>query len=169
MDDKLWKVFENINRWLDFAERKNGLLVTFLGVQLSFQKAFFKEVDGWFLASIVFLGLCFLLVMVSFYPKIRIPDWLFYWADGSGKASGGDNGLFYGHIAKYSQRDYIAFMEKALGETIAGDKFREDVCGQIVINAGVADRKYRLYQLSAWLMIPGEVCFVISILPPIFN
>ena len=35
MEDKLWRIFNNVNHWLDHGERKSSILLTFIGIQLT--------------------------------------------------------------------------------------------------------------------------------------
>jgi len=77
MEDKLWRILENVNKWLDYAERKNTILLSFIGIQLTVWKTFIKVPNGWLIAAYVFLGICFLVTLISFFPQTFIPEWIY--------------------------------------------------------------------------------------------
>lgn len=162
VEDKLWRVLENVNNWLGYAERKNVLILTFIGIQLTLCKLFVEDVDVWLIACSIFLGLCFLLTLISFFPQTVIPWWLYFWARSSDKPNENDNLLFYGDITKYSQKEYIEKMEKYFGEDIHGHKNLEDLCGQIVVNSQIASKKFNIFKATTWFMITGQMLLLIS-------
>jgi len=164
MEDRLWRIFENINSWLHYAERKNALILTFIGVQITLIKIFIDTLDGWLIiASLVFLGLCFLLAVFSFFPRTRISKWCFdFMVSPSDDAGENDNLLFYGHIAKYTVREYIAKMERYLNGAIHGSRNLEDLCSQIVVNSQIASAKFNFFKVTVWLMMIGQILFLLS-------
>ena len=162
MEDKLWRVFENVNNWLEYAEKKNTIILSFIGLQLTFVKVFIDKINTLQIISILFLGLCFFITLVSFFPKTAIPWWVYSWAQLKEQINANDNLLFYGHITKYSVNDYIESMEKYFEGEIHGHKYLEDLCNQIVINSRIASTKYNMFKVTAWLMIIGQILLLIS-------
>jgi len=107
IEDKLWRIFENVNKWLEYAEKKNGVALVFIGVQLTVLKVLSTEIDCWMLAALVALGLCFLSTLWSFFPVTRISFLSRFCSNSWEKPSDKDNLLFFGHIRKYSHKAYL--------------------------------------------------------------
>lgn len=164
MEDKLWRIFENINSWLKYAENKNAYILAFIGTQLTLLNAFKIQITGWKIVSFIFLGLCFLVCILSFYPKTVISSWLYHISGSNQGPNNSDNLLFYGDIAKYFVNQYIDVMQKYLNCEIKGNKYLEDICGQIVVNANITNAKFNMYKMSFWLRILGQLFFLISFL-----
>lgn len=164
MDNNLWKIFDNVNSWLKYAENKNTYILAFIGAQVTLIKLLDSQTNGRLITSFVFLGLCFLVCIFSFFPKTIISSWLYYVAKSHQKPDKKDNLLFYGHIAKYSVNQYKDEMARYLNQKIEGNKYLEDLCGQIVINAGIAHTKFSMFKISFWLMLLGQVFFLLSLI-----
>ena len=162
MDEKLWRVFENVNKWLEYSEQKNAIILTFIGLQLTIGSIFIKNSDVWFKVSAIILGICFLLTLLSFFPKTAIPNWIYNRAKSSRKPSENDNLIFYGDIIKYSQQEYIEKLEKYFSGEIKGHKDLEDICTQITVNSQIAFTKYRVFKTITWLMVIGQMLFLAS-------
>jgi hypothetical protein len=164
MEEKLWKIFDTVNSWLRYSENKNAYILAFIAAQITLAKFLSVDVDIWLKISFFFLGLCFLVCMISFFPKTALPRWLFYIAESHKKPADDDNLLFYGHIAKYSINQYIEKMSKYLNVEIQGNEYLKQLCAQVVINAGIANTKFNMFKFSFWLLLLGQIFFVISIL-----
>ncbi len=164
MDDKLWRIFENVNSWLKYAENKNAYILAFIGAQLTLLSLLKFQITEWIMVSFIFLGLCFLVCILSFYPKTIISRWLYDLASSNKAPHDDDNLLFYGDITKYSVNQYIEVMQKYLDCKIKGNKYLQDICGQIVVNSNIANAKFNMYKMSFWLMILGQLFFLISFL-----
>lgn len=162
LEDRLWRIFENVNGWLRYLEQKNTILLTVLGIQITLGTIFKKQLDYWLIASSISLGLCFLLVLLSFFPKDKISQWIYFLAELSEPPDPSDNLLFFGHIPKYSLHEYINKMENYLSGTIHGRKHLEDLCAQISINSNIARSKAKFFKASTWLMIIGQLLLIIS-------
>jgi len=160
MEQKLWHILENVNRWLEYAERKNAILLSFIGAQLTIGKIFIESPSRWILAASVLLGICFVLTLLSFFPKTIIPEFVRYFAKSAPRET--DNLLFYGDISNYSVNLYTKKLEKYFGEDIRTNRYLEDICTQIVVNSQIANNKYRMFKASTWFMIFGQFCFLLS-------
>lgn len=166
MEQELWKIFENANSWLKYAEKKNTYIITFVGAQITIIKFFNCPLDIWLKISFIFLGLCLFVCFCSFFPKTSITSWLYYFSGTDELPKDNDNLLFYGDIANYTIDKYIEKMEKYLGSTIKGNKYFEDLCNQIIINSTIAKAKFNFFKISFWLMFLGEASFAMSLLWP---
>lgn len=164
MEERLWRIFQNINYWLQYAERKNALILTFIGIQITLIKIFIKTLDAWLVASFVFLGFCFLLAIFSFLPRTRISRWWFdFMIKPSNEAGENDNLLFYGHVAKYTVKEYTEKIEKYLNGTIHGHRNLEDLCSQIVVNSQITSAKFNFFKITVWLMMIGQFLLLVSL------
>ncbi len=164
MDEKLWKIFANVNHWLEYAEKKNAVIMTVIGLQLTLGKLLITKVDTLLMVAGGFLILSFLITVKSFIPKIKIPGFLkFLSTNPESKISETDNLLFYGHIAKYSVDDYCKKMETYLGEKVKGVRLLENLCEQIVVNSGIAYSKFKHFNMSIWFLFAGQILFFIWI------
>jgi len=163
MDTILWKIFDSVDSLVRYAEGKNIHILTFLGLQLTAVRFISIHLNPWFEVCVVFLGAAVLLSVVSFLPKSRFTGWLYHLSRVSSKPGAGDNTLYYGDIVKYSVDGYIEAMEKSLACKIRGNSYHENLCRQIVVNAGIANDKFRLFKLSFGVMLIGELFFAISL------
>jgi hypothetical protein len=162
MDEKLWKILENINSWLKYAESKNAYILAFIGAEITLIKFLNIEVNLMLKIGFLFLGLCFLVCVISFFPKSVIPWWLYYLAESRQDPEEGDDLLFYGHIAKYSINQYIDKISSYLNGQIHGDKYFENLCGQIVINSGITNAKFNMFKISFWFLSIGQLFLIFS-------
>jgi hypothetical protein len=163
MEDRLWRIFENVNNWLKYAEQKNTLLLTFIGIQITLVKLFMKVLDGWLMVSLIFLGLCFIVCLLTFFPRTRISNWWFdFMIRGVDDQAESDNLIFFGHIVKYTTEEYIAKMQKYLNGEIHGHRNLENLCSQIVVNSEIASAKLNFFKVSVWLMVLGQFLFLLS-------
>ena len=162
MEDRLWRVFDNVNRWLDYAERKNAILLTFIGMQLTIGKTFIDSPSACLLTAASVLAVCFLICLFSFFPQTAIPSWLYFWAKSSVAPESDDNLLFYAHIAKYSVARYTEVLETYYAEPIREHRHLVDICTQIVVNSKIAYTKYSMFKAATWFMIAGQVLLLAS-------
>jgi hypothetical protein len=163
MDNVLWKIFDSIDSLVKYAESKNIHILTFLGLQLTVVRVINININFWFDMCAVFLGASVFLCVVSFLPKSRLTNWLYHINRISAKPGDNDNLLYYGDIIKYTSDGYIEAMEKSLSCKIRGNNYLENLCRQIVVNAGIANDKFRLFKLSFGIMLIGEIFFALSL------
>lgn len=165
METRILNIFTNINRWLEYAERKNVIILSLISVELTLAKYFISDSgpNKLQIMSLIFLGICVLISLISFFPKTVIPNWLTFWAYSTKPPKDSDNLLFYGHIVKYSSKDYIDKLEQAYGMSISSDNYLKDLCSQIVINSQITNAKYNMFKASFWFMLIGQTLFIISV------
>ena len=162
MEERLWRILDNVNRWLEYAERKNAILLTFIGLQLTFFKIFIGSPNFWLIIALILLGICFFIILFSFFPKTSIPYWIYSWSNPISSPRVTDNLIFYGDISKYSLQDYIEKLEKYFDEQISTHNHLNDICSQILINSQLAKRKYNMFKAATWFMIAGQLFFLFS-------
>ncbi|MBP2143386.1 Ca2+/Na+ antiporter [Methanococcus voltae] len=147
MEQKLEKIFENVNRWLSFAEAKNAAIVAFDGVAIfgllrltpeTFsENPLFKYVFGFVVLMLLislFISLC------SFIAK-------------SENISETDNLLFYDHICKYNSETYLNAIFKKYNENQEPSEYEKELAQQIVINSKIAGEKYKKFNYSIFCII----------------
>lgn len=160
MEDKLKSIFENINDWLKFAEAKNGIIVAFNGSVILQIFQIIKGISSsgiYFLCLIILLifwTLSFLIALISFYPRTKI----LFLLRRNEKISKQDNLLFYGDIAKYSEKDYLQSLTKMFGrENYCWSNFEISYVNQIIINSQITLKKFKYFQVSLSLNLLGSV------------
>ncbi|NUM78330.1 hypothetical protein HUU40_28545 [candidate division KSB1 bacterium] len=114
MQEQLWKIFDNINFWLNYAERKNSLLLTVIGLQITAINLFSSEIDWILKVSLALLFLGFLVTLFSFFPRTRTQ--ILNHSSKRKPIGPLDNLLFYDDIAKYSLDEYFVEIGKCFGE-----------------------------------------------------
>ena len=158
MIEILKNIFENVNRWLQFAETKNALLATFnggfiIGI-LSIMNTINKDMKSYFtvlgivlfflLISIIVCFLSFIPVLKKLTENVKKPkDVNFY---------------YFGHLASLTTSEFtekIVKEYKIQKETIPITKHENDIAYQIVTNAEITLRKYLLFKIAIWLDIIG--------------
>lgn len=160
MEKELWDIFKNVNFWLEYAEKKNGYILTWIAVQYTLIQLFKFEIKGVLLVSIICFALSFLICIINFFPITKISSILYRLSQSCEKPSETDNLIFYGHIVKYSIEQYIENMEKYLNISIKNNKYLSNLCGQIVINSGIADGKFIILKICFWFFAVGQILFL---------
>jgi hypothetical protein len=184
MYDQLKDIFENINNWLRFAEAKNAAIVAFNGAIAMGAHSLLKEssppLPSWYLWMVVtFVALSTFCALVSFHPQTKIRRW---WKKiGSPLAS--DNLYFYGHIEKYSNKQFLQELATALskdqernlntagGNTKTFSRSEINLAEQIVTNSQIASRKYVLFKVALFFLMsalftPIVALFVVLLFSP---
>jgi hypothetical protein len=156
MDDELKTIYENVNRWLTFAEAKNALLVVangsiLVGVTQIFQSGFWEQIHDvvrWYFISLALFSLLGLLfALLGLLPKTRLP-----WGRRNGLPQPqNDNLLYFGHISRYSAKEFFDSLKELLSEESDLTDMRKAYCEQIVTNSMIAQRKYDLFKVAGWL------------------
>ena len=158
--------FNNVNEWLRYSERKNAYLFTALAIQITLLKIFDSafEKNAFFILSVIFLGVSFLLTVMTFLPETWFSNTILFWSESNDRPGQSDNLIFYGHIIKYSVNNYISALEEQYKVKIKGNKYLEDLCNQIVVNSGIANRKFKSFVYIFYVMLVGQFLLVLSLL-----
>lgn len=166
-------IFENTNRWLSFAEAKNGSLIgvnglfLFKSIEYIFEilngKLKVNIVVTGFMATIFFLAI--IIALKSFFPDTSI-----YKDEPDNSVSDGSRILiFYEDICKYkSSKLYLQDIYKYYLETNIGindlKKIELDYAKEILINARIASYKYRFFKMALKLNFLAIFIFCIFLI-----
>lgn len=164
LDDKLESIFKNVNEWLKFAEQKNAALVVLNGSSIWGLSLILRNTTNLskfelISSSIVYLliTLSTLLCLISFTPVLQNP-WL-----SVGEKNESDNCLYFGHIAKYDEFDYLKMVNLKLKiNKESFTNFELDIASQIIINSKIAIAKYQKFQTSLTLTIASITALFIT-------
>lgn len=167
VDARLIYMSDNVNRWLQFAEAKNGVALTasggalfaILGISCSGETG-----DKWRLPlAVLAMGLVVVmgLSLLSFWPKLVIEN------DTSKREhqreqahTTGFNLLFYGHIRLFSLPAYQKQIQLLLRLDHPLNEWQSALVGQVWTNARIAYRKYAFFNGA---LVAILVSFVIAV------
>ncbi|NOT95985.1 MAG: hypothetical protein HOP00_06730 [Nitrospira sp.] len=168
MEDRLKYVLDLCIDWVKYAEKKNAaLLVAASGLVLSLVGHFPDKTSSSGIRACLWIGcvslvLSALICLVSFIPQIDFP-----WITSRRKTSSEDNLFFFGHIADYSASELVEALYQGEGIQPASNKLQLDLAGQIIVNARVSLKKFRLFTVATWLATIGValvICAAVQIL-----
>jgi hypothetical protein len=166
MEITLWKIFENINKWIDYAEKKNAIILTFIGIQITLLKLFIPSIKGLVLFGILFLSFCLIFSVVSFFPIINLQNLILKLSLQNIKKNRKNNSMvniiYFGDIVNFSKQEYIEHLENIFKTRISDNTYLVALCEQILANSTIALRKFLLFRICAFLMIIGQTLFALS-------
>ncbi len=162
MESRLWKIFDNVNKWLEFSEKKNAFIVTLITTQLTLIKLFSKDLTVISYISLLFLMICLILTIISFFPKMIIERITSGSSHSKELTAQNDNLIFFGDISQYGKNQYIKRLETNYHWTITGDNYLESLCEQIVVNSKIIMIKLKLFKISIFIMIIGQFLLFLS-------
>lgn len=172
-------IFENTNKWLNFAEAKNGALIGVNGLFLFKSIDYlFEVINGELKVSIVLVGfivavfmLAILIALKSFFPNNSIH------VDKTGISEVVDNNsvnaerilIFYGDICKYqNSKLYLQDIYKYYLEINVRledlKKIELDFAKEIIINSQITSYKYRLFKRALGLNFFAILVFCILLI-----
>ncbi|PNQ72850.1 hypothetical protein C1T31_10115 [Hanstruepera neustonica] len=160
MEEKLLVVFQNINEWLRFAEAKNAMIIALngvvvFGVAQIIEFNFIKDIEilKWYL-TIAFICLTFstIVALLSFIPRLKQIAPTFNLNPGK------DNFLFFDTLKDKKINEVIEFY-KTDDEV---QPYHEQLADQIIVNSGIAKRKYDYFTFSCWITIAGIITPLIA-------
>ncbi len=172
MEERLEKIFSNVNEWLKFAEAKNGVLVALNGgVIFAFLSAFG---DKLLLKGLSFLSLEFfvgifcweflicsclslLISLLSFFPQTK--EKAFWFPSTSKKRN--DNLLFYSDIQKYTPLEFLNLISETPKDSY--NKSEVYFARQIITNSRITHRKVTFFKAALFFNISAIVTFVFGI------
>ena len=159
----LWKIYDLVKSWLEYAEKKNAILFTIVGLEMGALKFLETQLDSKYLAiTFIILAIAFFVALVSFCPKT---DRLFFLkkAHPPEDLGGATNLLFYGDIKKFSIDSYIDAIEKRYAIEVKDDRLAKDLCDQIVILSQIASSKFTMFKVALFFAILGQLSLFLSI------
>jgi|SRR5579862_742612 len=175
LEPRLTSVLGWVDGHLRFAETKNAVLLAAdaaiaAGTIQTLASA--SSISVWTSRYLVCLALACLIsgciALLSFLPVTQIP-WLTLtrrgirqaqlgWMAMPRRSSDTGNLLFFGDIRGHNGASYLAALSKATG--ISRDTFtplERMYADQIVVNAGIAFRKFSYFRVAIWVMIFGAI------------
>jgi len=150
----LLTIFGNVNRWLDYAERKNTILFSSFSA-FSFFSIISKHDNNLqqpeVIGTVVLYLFSLFFILLSLFPMTKISRKLL--SNGKNrKLLDSDNLLFYGDIAKYSSDEYLEKIKKQYFPNIKDNKVNHDLVDQIVTNSNIAFNKFSCFKISTILL-----------------
>lgn len=157
VEEQLQWILSYVNRWLEFAEKKNATLLAgntglILGVLSLLQRVSPADPINPYLELYIYVALVLVAVaaaccLVSFLPQTRMP-----WLASRRRTGEDDNLLLFGDLADHSPSRVLSALCRRVGENEAGlTRLHNDYAGQIVVNSRIADRKYKYFTVALWL------------------
>jgi hypothetical protein len=158
-----WRIFDNVSKWLDFAEKKNSGLTTILGfgtilgIILQITGKIEIPLNWLLIVPLFFFILTWIITVVSFLPRTKIDAVLLLSNKRTTERKDSDNLLFFGDILKYSQDNFFGVIAKkySLKITRQQKKLALDLCSQILQNAAIAKRKYTCFRNAIITLFMG--------------
>ena len=157
-EERLFKVFANVNDWLKFAEAKNAMLIAFNGasifglIRLMEIETISKSEFLTYYLIFVITSLVFSAVncLISFAPRVKIIKGGFF---DSGNIP---NVLFFEYL---KGRTNVEIIKEVTGDENEKEytTFDKDIAEQIKQNSIVASRKYSHFTISVWITISAFI------------
>lgn len=182
LTDKLYKIFQNVNEWLKYAEAKNAILLAFCGAGIAASLTYLsaasnipKSLHIGFITTASFLCFCSLVCSLSFLPKTNLE--YIVWKRSKPKVNhklkinDNDNFYYYGHLFKYQPIELInAFNRLYFEGKIKNIQKKEffDLSNQIIVNSEIAYLKFKIFAFALYLLILSifsiPICLIISLI-----
>jgi hypothetical protein len=178
-EEQLYKIFNNVNDWLKFAEAKNfGLLtlnaaIVFGLTQITFSNdSVIKTVA--FCVFVPFLILSFIPCLISLFPivtkiesknkkgeirnSMKIVNYLSNKID---KDKSFENIHFYGYLKDLKEDKFEEEFLKKTGSKETFTSYETELVSQILYNSRITSLKYKFFKIGAFLFLFG---LIVSIL-----
>ncbi|UTD05011.1 hypothetical protein E4N80_05755 [Treponema denticola] len=168
-NDLLKFIFENVNHWLEFAEKKNSYLFSVYSINslvivilTSIEKTKMLPKYGVIIFIILYVIALFVSIL-SIFPNIKISQKLLTFGKNK-KINKSDNLLFYGDVSKYSFDEYKKVLIDEYKLEDRELKLDEDLLKQIIINSNIAVFKYKCFKLSSiFLSLAALLLFIFMV------
>ncbi len=171
--DILKEIFDNVNKWLTFAETKNGVLLSINGLFLfRLLDCLEKIASGnsllnikmiWILIIIFLVAI--IITLISFFPKASP------YVDKDDNVYNDENSdlrtlIFYGDISKYEYsklylRDIYRYYLNTSIDVENINKYELDYAKEIIINSKIACYKYKCFKYALILNGLGILFLII--------
>ena len=155
-------VFDNVNKWLSFAEAKNGSIVIFnttcivnIIKNIDDKEISISNIWCWILCMF-----CISLIMAlfSFKPNTKSIEAHIM---KKRKLNCERNFLFYAHISELSPYEYITKLNNK-GIIVKINKIHKDYVDEIIMNSRITVWKYKMFKRSLWISIFGVILIILS-------
>lgn len=171
MKEDLKDIFKNVNDWLKYAEAKNAMLLGFNGALLfgvfrvfagdSKLKQILLFVGPYYnYVFPVLIGISIILLLISFIPETKMVKLS---VDVKPKTI---NLLFYTHLKTLTPDELLS--EIGFFPPCSAKQIERNYAEQIIINAGIAAKKYDTFKLAGWITISG-LMLIFPVVFPLIN
>ena len=180
-EEQLYKIFNNVNDWLKFAEAKNfGLLtlnaaIVFGLTQISFGDNNVIKTVG-FYVFVPFSILSFLPCLISLFPivtkiesknkkgKIRNSmKFINYLSNKIDEDKPFENIHFYGYLKDLKEDKFEEEFLKKIGSADKFTKYETELATQILYNSRITSLKYKFFKIGAFLFFLGIIISVFAL------
>lgn len=180
-EEKLYKIFNNVNDWLKFAEAKNfGLLtlnaaITFGLTQVKFSDDSILQLVA-FYVFVPFSILSFISCLISLFPivakiesknkegKIRkvmkIINKISNFID---RDRFFENIHFYGYLKELTETEFESQFLKKTGSKDEFTKYETELVTQILYNSRITSLKYKFFKIGAFMFLIGIVTSILVV------
>ncbi|MCD7971062.1 MAG: DUF5706 domain-containing protein [Candidatus Azobacteroides sp.] len=159
-NEHLYRIFDNINDWLKFAEAKILGLIAFdvallVGyTQIHTENLVIKYASG---ILAIFLVLSLLLCIISVIPIVnKVAVKL--------KKCNFSNILFFGYIKDLNEKEFEKEFLLKLEDQEPLNKYEKDLVCQILYNSKITSLKCQFFDLASYILITGIIISIISFL-----
>ncbi len=161
MKEDIKDIFQNVNEWLKFAEAKHaGMIVLNSGIIFGILSIYkdYKTIIDWrlILTIIIVIGVSIILSLISLFPITK--------NEAKNKQTNvTPNLFFFGSLSKLSEIELKNELLKS-NPNYQFDRFEEDLMNQIIVNAIITTKKYKLFKFAIWFTTVGLVLPVITLI-----
>jgi hypothetical protein len=174
-EEQLYKIFNNVNDWLKFAEAKNfGLLtlnaaIVFGLTQFAFSNESVLKIIA-FCVFVPFSTLSFVPCLISLFPivtKIESKNkkgevrnsmkFVNFLSNIIDKDKSFENIHFYGYLKKLKEDKFEEEFLNKVGSTDKFTKFETELVTQILYNSRITSLKYKFFKIGAFLFLFGLI------------
>jgi len=154
LEDKLWKIFSNVNDWLKVAEAKNAMLIGFNGACIFGLSRIMDNVNGilwgYFLFACICFGVSVLISLTAFVPRLNgLPPGMFY--DSKIK-----NIFYFEYLKTLSSETLIQELDGSTKKFEIPARVKQ-LADQVIFNSNIASRKYSYFSVAVWVTVCGIV------------
>lgn len=162
-ENQLYKIFDNVNDWLKFAEAKNAMIIAFNGASIygitqTFNLDCIKNYEfmmNYLIFVIILLVFSTICSLISFAPRVNIIKGGYYASRGT------PNVLFFEYLKTKSN---IEIIKEVTGVTDENTfiTIEKHIAEQIKQNAIIASKKYSYFTIAVWLTIAAYITFPLA-------
>lgn len=154
LEDKLWRIFANVNDWLKVAEAKNAMLIGFNGASIFGLSRIMGEVVPvlwWCLLVVcIFFGISVVTSLTAFIPRLKgLPPGIFY----NSKIR---NIYYFEYLKTLNSEKLLHELDDQTKKFEIPDSIKQ-LADQIISNSNITSRKYSYFTVAIWLTICGIV------------
>lgn len=157
-EEQLYRVFNNVNDWLKFAEAKNAMIIAFnsasiYGITQLFNLEYVKNsgtLINYLILVIIVLVFSTISSLISFAPRVKIIKGGWY--------APGDipNVLFFEYLKTKNNEEIIKEIT-GVSNVNSYATIEKDIAEQIKQNSIIASRKYSYFTIAVWLTIAAYI------------